>query len=46
MNDNIENNNSTNATTYRATSNLNTAINNPTININNTIGRKVKKIIP
>lgn len=37
MNNNIENPNNENPTPYRASSNLNTSISNPTMNINNTM---------
>lgn len=42
MNDNNLNNNSNKVNTYRATSNLNTAIENPQINVNSATGINIK----
>ena len=44
MNDNELNNNSSRVNTYRATSNLNTAIENPQINMNSAVGVNIKDV--
>jgi len=44
MNDNELNNNSSNVNTYRAMSNLNTAIENPQINMNSAMGVNIKDV--